>query len=171
MLQTRLWLSYLWTQTYTSAVLVQLAVAVSIFIFISFSLFPSLQLSSASKTTDYTYQLFSVSRKYRFRVPAPRPSVVDVARFSSGSPRHSSLPLSATSLRVRCHSAVRPLLHLHLQQEGWYMQEPTHKHIRHAATTDTRVSTSREVQWLVFLVLVCPQRHVSGDILAASEAP
>ena len=71
---------------------------------------PPFQLSSTSKlTTDYTQESFLVCRMYRFETSARRPPIVVVAILSSGTPRHSTLPLSATSLTVRCHSAVKPL--------------------------------------------------------------
>jgi hypothetical protein len=92
------------------------------FIFISFTLLSSLQLSSVSiLTADYTQQPFFLSRKDRFGISARRPSIVEAARLSSGTPHHSSLSLSATSFSVRYHSAVKPLSLLHLQTEGLYM--------------------------------------------------
>ena len=95
---------------FISVLLVQLAITVFIFIFISYSLLSSLQLSSTNKlTTKYTQQPFFVSLKYCCSVSARRPSIVEVARLSSGTPHHCSHQLSATSLTVRCHSAVKPL--------------------------------------------------------------
>ena len=139
----------------------------------------SLVLSSASKLTtnahsspfliQYTQQPFSypmhtaalfLSQKHRFRVWTRRPYFVEVARLSSGTPRPRSLQLLAISLRVRCDPAVKPLSLLPLKKPGTHSRSRSYQHnIRHAATTETRVSTSRDFKWPVFFLLACPQCH------------
>ena len=99
----------------------------------------SLDLSSAVFSMQINNRLYSavflVVRKYCSRVSVWRPSFVEVARLSSWTPRHSSLPLSAMSRRVHCDPAVIPLQLLQLRKEDLSTKKPSHKTTRQLAST------------------------------------